>query len=93
MPQIAIYLDAPTIELVKETARESGVTVSRWVADRILETLGTRWPPSVTALVGAWSEPAEPDSDQRINAMIAAVRARRDAFFGRWDGKAQERDT
>ena len=56
MSQITLYLDPETETKLKAAAKASGVSVSRWVARLIQERTAERWPDSVRALVGTWSD-------------------------------------
>jgi hypothetical protein len=77
MSQISIYLDTKTIELVKETARDAAVPVSRWIAEVVIEKLGERWPPGVAQLAGAWCTAPLTD-EARLEAWCADVRRQQD---------------
>ncbi len=55
MGQITIYLDEATENRLKASARGTGLSVSRFIANLIQEKTATEWPPSVEALVGAWA--------------------------------------
>ncbi len=56
MGQITIYLDEATENRLKASARGTGLSVSRFIANLIQEKTATEWPPSVAALVGAWAD-------------------------------------
>ena len=56
MSQVTLYLDAQTEAKLKAAAKASGVSVSKWVARLIQERTADRWPESVRALSGAWSD-------------------------------------
>jgi hypothetical protein len=56
MGQVTIYLDEDTEQRVRAAARADGVSVSRWVADRVRQGTRTDWPASVRALAGAWRD-------------------------------------
>lgn len=56
MSQVTLYLDAETEAKLKAAAKASGISVSKWVARLIQERTAERWPDSVRALVGAWSD-------------------------------------
>jgi len=56
MGQVTIYLDEETEQRVRAAARADGVSVSRWVADRVRQGTRTDWPASVRALAGAWRD-------------------------------------
>ena len=54
MGQVTIYLDEETEQQARAAARADGVSLSRWVADRIRRGTRAEWPASVRALAGAW---------------------------------------
>jgi hypothetical protein len=56
MGQVTIYLDEETEQRVRAAARADGVSVSRWVADRVRQGTRAEWPASVRALAGAWRD-------------------------------------
>ncbi|HYG64361.1 MAG TPA: CopG family transcriptional regulator [Thermoanaerobaculia bacterium] len=56
MGQVTLYLDAEAEARMKEAAKASGVSLSRWLADLIREKTATEWPASIAALAGAWSD-------------------------------------
>ena len=62
MGQVTIYLDDETEKRVRDSAESSGVSVSKWIAQRIEKDARTEWPTSVRALAGAW--PDLPSSEQ-----------------------------
>jgi hypothetical protein len=61
MGQVTIYLDEETEEQARAAARAEGVSLSKWVAERIQRRALTEWPASIRALAGAWADlpPAE----------------------------------
>ena len=56
MGQITIYLDEPTEKRLKASAKESGLSVSRWIANLIRERTALVWPREVAKLAGAWRD-------------------------------------
>jgi hypothetical protein len=56
MAQVTIYLDDGTADRVKRAARESGVSVSAWMAQLVRERIDDAWPAEVLALRGAWPD-------------------------------------
>jgi hypothetical protein len=56
MPQITLYLDEPTVKLMREQAQAAGIPYSRWVADLIRQSVITRWPAEVLSSFGAFPE-------------------------------------
>jgi len=56
MAQITIYLDPENERRLREAAADSGLSVSRWVAELIEERTRTQWPSAVRELAGAWHD-------------------------------------
>jgi hypothetical protein len=56
MGQVTIYLDEETEEKARAAARADGVSLSRWVAERIQQRTRTEWPSFVRELAGAWDD-------------------------------------
>jgi len=56
MGQVTIYLDAETEEQARAAARAEGVSLSKWVAERIQRRALAEWPASIRALAGAWAD-------------------------------------
>lgn len=54
MPQMTIYLDTETNQLVREAARRSGEPASKWVTDAIRLRTRSEWPADVLAILGSW---------------------------------------
>jgi hypothetical protein len=62
MGQVTIYLDDETEKRVRHAAESAGVSVSKWIAQRIQKDARTEWPTSVRELAGAW--PDLPSAEQ-----------------------------
>lgn len=56
MGQITIYLDDETTERARAAAQSKGVSLSKWIAERVRSGALADWPEHVRALAGAWSE-------------------------------------
>ena len=56
MGQVTIYLDNETESKLKEAAKSSHLSVSKWVAGIIEEKVITEWPQDVVNLAGSWKE-------------------------------------
>jgi hypothetical protein len=56
MGQVTIYLDDETEKRARAAARGDGVSLSKWVGDRIRQGTRTEWSPSFRALAGAWKD-------------------------------------
>jgi hypothetical protein len=62
MGQVTIYLDDETEKTVRAAAESAGVSVSKWIAERIQRNARTEWPNAVRELAGAW--PDLPSAEQ-----------------------------
>jgi hypothetical protein len=62
MGQVTIYLDDETEKRARDAAESNGVSVSKWIAERIQKDARTEWPTSVRELAGAW--PDLPSAEQ-----------------------------
>ena len=62
MGQVTIYLDDETEKTVRTAAESDGLSVSKWIAQRIQKNARSEWPPSVRKLAGAW--PDLPSAEQ-----------------------------
>jgi hypothetical protein len=56
MGQVTIYLDEETEKSVRAAAEADGVSLSKWIAQRIEKTARAEWPSSVRELAGAWAD-------------------------------------
>jgi hypothetical protein len=56
MGQVTIYLDDETEQRARAAARSGGVSLSKWVGDRIRQGTRAEWSPSFRALAGAWQD-------------------------------------
>ena len=56
MAQVTIYLDDETEQKARAAARSKGVSLSKWVAERVRQGALSDWPDYVRELAGAWSE-------------------------------------
>lgn len=56
MGQVTIYLDDETEKTVRAAAESDGVSLSKWVAQRIQKNARAEWPAIVRELAGAWSD-------------------------------------
>jgi hypothetical protein len=56
MGQVTIYIDDETEKKARASARANGVSLSRWVAERIQRRAKGEWPAAVRALAGAWTD-------------------------------------
>ena len=56
MGQVTIYLDEETEGKARAAARADGVSLSKWVAERIQQGARAEWPAFVRELAGAWAD-------------------------------------
>jgi hypothetical protein len=56
MGQVTIYLDDEAEQKARAAAHAEGVSLSRWVAERIRRPARHEWPVTVRALAGAWGD-------------------------------------
>ena len=56
MGQVTIYLDNETEKKARARAESDGVSLSRWIAQRIQTDERMEWPAAVRELAGAWSD-------------------------------------
>ncbi|MBE0502200.1 MAG: CopG family transcriptional regulator [Desulfuromonadales bacterium] len=54
MGQVTIYLDNETEHKLKEAAKSSQLSVSKWIAGVIEEKIQTEWPQDIVTLAGSW---------------------------------------
>lgn len=56
MAQVTIYLDDETQDKARAAARSQGVSLSKWIAQRIQHGTLSVWPAHVRELAGAWCD-------------------------------------
>jgi hypothetical protein len=56
MAQVTIYLDDETEQKARVAARSKGVSLSKWIADRVRQGALSDWPDHIRELAGAWSD-------------------------------------
>ncbi|MBN1696241.1 MAG: hypothetical protein JW881_01895 [Spirochaetales bacterium] len=71
MAQLTIYLDNKTIKKIEKTARESNVSVSKWVRDKLELIMENDWPESYFSVFGTLDdndidEPKAPHPDDDV---------------------------
>jgi hypothetical protein len=68
MPQVTLYLDDETQELVEQAAQANGISKSRWVADIIRKYAAHEWPRNCLALAGRFADfPLREDAPAAAN--------------------------
>ena len=56
MAQVTIYLDDETEQKARAAAQSKGVSLSRWISERVRQGALSDWPDCVRELAGAWSD-------------------------------------
>ncbi len=56
MPQMTIYLDRETDQMVREAARRAGESASKWVGEAIRRQTRDQWPADVLEILGSWEQ-------------------------------------
>ncbi len=56
MAQITIYLPDDIENKARKAAKVQGTSVSRWIAERVVDTLEDAWPKSVLDAAGALAD-------------------------------------
>ena len=56
MGQVTIYLDDETEKKARAAAQTDGLSLSKWIAQRIDKGVGAQWPAVVRELAGAWPD-------------------------------------
>lgn len=53
MPQLSLYLDAEILTKIEIAARINNTSISKWVSDRLKESLANNWPENFESLFGS----------------------------------------
>lgn len=56
MGQVTIYLDDETEKQARNAAQAKGVSLSKWVAEKVQHGARASWPTSVRELAGKWAD-------------------------------------
>jgi len=56
MGQVTIYLDDETEKTARTAAESNGVSLSKWIAQRVQKGARAEWPAIVRELAGAWPD-------------------------------------
>jgi hypothetical protein len=75
MGQVTIYLDDETEKQARNAAQAKGVSLSRWVAEKVQHGARVAWPPTVRELAGKWADVPSAD-DIRKGAGTDIVRGK-----------------
>lgn len=68
MGQVTIYLDADAERQARAAARAEGVSLSKWVAERVRKSARAEWPEAVRKLAGAWRDLPSAEEIRRSKA-------------------------
>jgi hypothetical protein len=63
--RVTLYLDEATAERMKQAARASGLSPSRWLAELVREKTSRQRPDAVRELAGAWGDFPEAEDLRR----------------------------
>ena len=67
MGQVTIYIDDNLETKMKEAAKSSDLSVSKWVARIIEEKMETEWPQDIVGLAGSWKDDFPAIEELRLN--------------------------
>jgi hypothetical protein len=56
MAHVTIYLKDDVEVRVRKAAKAANVSISKWVAERVTNSVETSWPPEFLALAGAFPD-------------------------------------
>ena len=56
MGQVTIYVDNNVERQMREAAKSSHLSVSKWVSKVIQNSIATEWPQEVSNLAGSWKD-------------------------------------
>ena len=56
MGQVTIYLDEQTEKAARAAAESDGISLSKWIAERIARSSRAEWPLGIRQLAGAWTD-------------------------------------
>ncbi|MGA3040097.1 MAG: CopG family transcriptional regulator [Bryobacteraceae bacterium] len=56
MAHLTIYLNDGVERRVRKAAKAAKISVSKWVADRVVQSVESSWPPEFLALAGAFPD-------------------------------------
>ena len=62
MAHLTIYLSDDVERRVRKAAKAGKVSISKWIADQVTQSVETSWPPEFLALAGAF--PDFPDAGE-----------------------------
>jgi hypothetical protein len=53
MPQLSLYIDEETLAKIEVAAKINNTSISKWVSDKLKESLANSWPENYQSLFGA----------------------------------------
>ena len=56
MGQVTIYVDNNIERQMRDAAKSSHLSVSKWVSKLIKNSVSTQWPQEISSLAGSWKD-------------------------------------
>lgn len=53
MPQLSLYIDEETLSKIETAAKINKTSISKWVSERLKESLSNSWPENYGSLFGS----------------------------------------
>ncbi|SFQ99040.1 toxin-antitoxin system, antitoxin component [Desulfoscipio geothermicus] len=53
MPQLSLYIDDETLSKIETAAKINQISISKWVSERLKESLANSWPENYASLFGS----------------------------------------
>jgi hypothetical protein len=53
MPQLSLYIDEETLSKIETAAKINKTSISKWVSERLKESLANSWPENYESLFGS----------------------------------------
>jgi len=53
MPQLSLYIDDETLSKIETAAKINRTSISKWVSERLKESLANNWPENYASLFGS----------------------------------------
>ena len=53
MPQLSLYMDAETLSKIETAAKINNISISKWVSERLKESLANKWSDNYFTLFGS----------------------------------------
>lgn len=58
MPQLSLYIDKETLSKIEAAAKINHISISKWVSERLRESLANHWPNQYETLFGSIGDPS-----------------------------------